>query len=94
MDMNEICSLNPDFFLVFLQLFVHGIPFCEPAPHVELQGWVHTVDVGDSAEKSEQSSRKEFVLGADCCKALHGLFVLSTRCNCSVLQDINLFSYR
>ena len=68
--------------------------FCEPTPHIELQGWVCTVDVGNCAEKSEQSSQKGFSLGADCCKKLHGLFLLPTSRNCSVLEGINLCSYR
>lgn len=52
------------------------------------------VDVGNCAEKSEQSSQKEFCLSADSGKKLHGFFLLPTRCNCSVLEDISLYSYR
>lgn len=60
--------------------------FYEPTHHIELQGWIHMVDVGNCKEKSEQCNLKEVFL--------HRLFLLPTICNSSVLEDIKLYSYR
>lgn len=48
----------------------------------------------EPAGESEQRSGREFFVGAECCKKPHGLFFFPTRRNCSVLEDINFYSYR